>query len=374
MRLLQLEDNGEFSLAEYYGKSVPPYAILSHTWGADTEEVSFKDIMEENGRGKNKLGYSKLYFCAEQAASDGLQYFWVDTCCIDKGSSTELTEAINSMFRWYREAARCYVYLADVSVARTLSDSIEQGQVSQTTWTSRFQRSKWFTRGWTLQELLAPTMVEFFSIEGQRLGNKSSLVQDIHKATGIPLEALQESAASLSHFSVDERMSWAVNRETKREEDAAYSLFGLFDLYMPLIYGEGRRNAFIRLYREIRKGSEDEDVDMDLSPGYNHHGVSNPVSTDTSLAETSTKACIDTPRGDLWKATDEPGVFEDANLMRTWWDEASSVFMDTAHEYYKVAVLLLKWADELDELGSRKEVLNQILIGSTSCTIVTRKI
>src|SRR6266568_2116349 len=108
MRLLRKE-NDEIVITEFVGNDVPPYAILSHTWGADDQEVTFKDLTE--GTGKNKAGYGKIEFCGKQAASDGLQYFWVDTCCIDKSSSTELTEAINSMFRWYRVAAKCYVYL-----------------------------------------------------------------------------------------------------------------------------------------------------------------------------------------------------------------------------------------------------------------------
>src|SRR5450759_607360 len=113
MRLLEQKDSGEFSLTKDLTKNIPRYAILSHTWGADTEEVTFKDLID--GTGKSKTGYDKLQFCGEQANSDGLTLFWVDTCCIDKSSSAELTEAINSMFRWYREAAKCYVYLSDVS-------------------------------------------------------------------------------------------------------------------------------------------------------------------------------------------------------------------------------------------------------------------
>jgi len=250
MRLLRLEDDGEFSLVEFAGKNVPPYAVLSHTWGADDKEVAFKDL--ENGAGKSKTGYSKVHFCGKQAAKDGLQFFWVDTCCIDKSSSAELSEAINSMFRWYHYAAKCYVYLSDVSV----SGSGGSGLSSQRTWKPAFRHSRWFTRGWTLQELLAPTSVEFFSAEGERLGNKVSLVQEIHDTTGISIQALQGSP--LSQFSVNERMSWAERRETKREEDAAYCLLGIFDIHMPLIYGEGREKALIRLQKEIKETWKDE--------------------------------------------------------------------------------------------------------------------
>jgi hypothetical protein len=111
MRLVEYNNDGEFSLATFVGDDVPRYAILSHRWGE--EEVTFKDLTDSTG--KNKAGYGKIQFCGEQARRNGLQYFWVDTCCIDKSNSTELAEAINSMFRWYRDATRCYVYLSDVS-------------------------------------------------------------------------------------------------------------------------------------------------------------------------------------------------------------------------------------------------------------------
>jgi hypothetical protein len=111
MRLLEYNDDGEFGLAEFFGDDIPQYAILSHRWGA--EEVTFKDLM--NGTGKSKASYGKIQFCGEQARRDKLHYFWVDTCCVDKSNSTELAEAINSIFRWYRDATRCYVYLSDVS-------------------------------------------------------------------------------------------------------------------------------------------------------------------------------------------------------------------------------------------------------------------
>jgi Heterokaryon incompatibility protein (HET) len=245
MRLLQRESDGKLSFTQDLTSEIPSYAILSHTWGADTEEVLYQDLMD--GTGKNKTGYEKIYFCAEQAERDGLHYFWVDTCCIDKTSSAELSEAINSMFRWYRNAAKCYVYLSDVS--RTASDPYDKS--NQLSWESMFQNSRWFARGWTLQELIAPDSVEFFSIERLRLGDKESLVQKIHEITGIAIEALH--GTPLSHFSVDERMLWRANRETKRPEDEAYSLLGIFEIHMPLIYGEGKEEAFIRLQEQINK-------------------------------------------------------------------------------------------------------------------------
>jgi hypothetical protein len=243
MRLLEYNNDGEFSLTkDYVGGEIPEYAILSHTWGVDTEEVTYRDLID--GTGKNKVGYEKIRFCGEQARRDGLHNIWVDTCCINKSSDRELSEAINSMFRWYRKAAKCYVYLTDVST----NDQID---LPLQPWGAAFRNSRWFTRGWTLQELIAPRSVEFFCSNGKRLGDKNSLEGQLHKITGIPVSALR--GASLSEFSVDERMSWVVNRETKRGEDKAYSLLGILDISMPLLYGEGRVKALRRLQEAIDK-------------------------------------------------------------------------------------------------------------------------
>jgi hypothetical protein len=262
MRLLKLEADGKLSLTEFVGNKTPRYAILSHTWGADDTEFTFKDLVEDTG--KTKAGYNKILFCAKQAADDKLQYFWVDTCCIDKSSSAELSEAINSMFRWYHDAVKCYVYLSDVSVGGSVGDNLS----SQRIWESAFQRSRWFTRGWTLQELVAPTSVEFFSMEGERLGERLLMVQEIHKITGISVQALE--GRPLSQFSVEERISWAAGRETKREEDATYSLLGIFDIHMPLIYGEGQKKALIRLQKEIKGSSMEESwINFNLGPTAN---------------------------------------------------------------------------------------------------------
>jgi Heterokaryon incompatibility protein (HET) len=248
MRLLELKSHGEFSLTNDLIHNVPPYAILSHTWGTDTDEVTFRDLID--GTFKSKVGYGKIQFCGEQASRDGLQYFWVDTCCIDKSSSNELSEAINSMFHWYLNAAKCYVYMSDVS--RPVFNA--NHQLNELPWESAFRQSRWFTRGWTLQELIAPASVEFFSKDGERLGNKASLERHVHEITRIPVPALKGSP--LSDFSITERMSWAESRQTTREEDKAYSLLGIFDVAMPLIYGEGREKALNRLREEIDKASK----------------------------------------------------------------------------------------------------------------------
>jgi hypothetical protein len=253
MRLLERDSTGEPRLTEdFVGDKIPKYAILSHTWGANTDEVTYRELID--GTGKSKAGYRKIQFCGEQAKSDGLQYFWVDTCCIDKSSSAELQEAINSMFRWYQNAAKCYVYLSDVwKGKRKASD-----RSSDYTWESAFRSSKWFTRGWTLQELLAPGLnsVEFFSQEEVYLGNKESLELLIHEETRIPILALR--GTPLSQFDVNSRLLWAQSRQTTREEDKIYSLFGIFDIQMPLLYGEGRDKAFKRLREEIDKLSRGE--------------------------------------------------------------------------------------------------------------------
>ncbi|KAF7506372.1 hypothetical protein GJ744_011838 [Endocarpon pusillum] len=233
MRFLKIGPHSELTLSKDLRTPPGPYAILSHTWGAEDDEVNFDDFEKEAGQ--EKAGYIKLRFCAEQARADELEYFWVDTCCINKANTAELNEAITSMFRWYSEAAKCYVLLCDVSShKRTLLGT-------GTPWQSMLRTSRWFTRGWTLQELLAPRQVEFYSREGDRLGDKNSLRHEIHKISHIPIEALQ--GAPLSDFKVEQRLQWASGRNTTREEDQAYCLTGIFGVYMLPNYGEGS-NAF----------------------------------------------------------------------------------------------------------------------------------
>jgi hypothetical protein len=236
MRLLYRNDDGGYSFAAFISSKTPPYAILSHIWGKASEEATLEDIVK--GTAVQKAGYQKIQFCGEQAAKDNLRYFWVDTCCIDKSNSAEVQEAINSMFKWYKNAARCYVYLADISTNTT--------QVN-----TDFYHSRWFTRAWTLQELIAPSSVEFFSSEGVLVGSKKLKMTKIHTTTGISFKAL--SGAPMSECSVDERMSWTKGRKSRREEDEAYALLGIFDVYMPIIYGERKENAHRRLWRKIQE-------------------------------------------------------------------------------------------------------------------------
>jgi hypothetical protein len=254
MHLLEYDKDGELITTSFDDNKPPSYAILSHRWGEEAEEVSFEDIARNTG--KDKSGYRKIRLCGDQAKRDGLQYFWVDTCCINKANKAEHSLAIRSMFRWYRNAARCYVYLSDVS-ALPLGDGGDGGdgrEADLPLWDSEFRKSGWFTRGWTLQELLAPGVVEFFSREWRRLGDRVSLKSQIHEVTTIPHEVLEGN--SLFQFSVDERFRWRQNRHTKVKEDAAYSLFGIFDVDMAPVYGEGAEQAFGRLHNKIRKQEE----------------------------------------------------------------------------------------------------------------------
>jgi hypothetical protein len=245
MRLLEYSESGKLSIHSFDDGATPPYAILSHTWGADGDEVTFADL--GTGVGKNKPGYEKILFCERQARHDGLEYFWIDTCCIDTTDKAEHSRAIQSMFRWYQSAAKCYVYLSDVSSTKRGASNTP----TESNWEPAFRSSRWFKRGWTLQELLAPIIVEFFSEEGKELGDKISLQLLIYKITNIPPEVLNGSP--ISQFSVNERLRWAEGRITKHEEDRAYSLQGIFDVELVPMYGEGEAGAFDRLKREIHR-------------------------------------------------------------------------------------------------------------------------
>lgn len=264
IRLLQRKASGEIVFREPTSDDTPAYAMLSHTWGK--EEVVFHDIESGADRDKimSKAGWKKIQFCADQAARDGLQYFWVDTCCIDKKNAVELGAAINSMFRWYQDAARCYVYLADVSKP-------DMSVANDWMWKESFKASRWFTRGWTLQELIAPLHVKFFSEEGNPLGSKLSLEQDIHEVTRIPFQALRRSR--ISEFEVDERMKWAARRQTTIEEDQVYCLLGIFEIFIPPIYGEGKANALSRLQEVIdrRVQAQGQKRPRDISGSFISH-------------------------------------------------------------------------------------------------------
>ncbi|KAK3361098.1 heterokaryon incompatibility protein-domain-containing protein [Lasiosphaeria ovina] len=246
MRLLE---TGTLELKAFLG-DVPPYAILSHTW--EDEEVTLQDMMGPRGHASKLKGFAKLVNSAKLAQQQGYGYIWIDTCCIDKTSSADLSEAINSMFQWYRGAGVCYAYLADADADVNLHDSSQ--------WASQhFWNCRWFTRGWTLQELIAPANVIFLARDWTTLGTTESLAGPIEVKTGIPRRVLN-GKETLSSISVASKMAWASRRVTTRPEDLAYCLMGLFDVNMPLLYGEGEQKAFLRLQSEFLKISDDETI------------------------------------------------------------------------------------------------------------------
>lgn len=303
MRLLNINT---FRLETFYdARSTPPYVILSHTWGF--HEVSFDNIIHT---GYTPGRCNKIDGCCTEARRWDVSYVWIDTCCIDKGSSAELSEAINSMFVWYRRAVVCLAYLSDVpgreeETEKQNDEKIERTQVkesgeriqlgtkcdtqsfrtsqTQVLWewdaeTDRaFREARWFTRGWTLQELLAPVQVLFFNSSWQCLGIRAKIKRALYDQ--MPYKKFTSSSfRSLSHIleeittidvlylvgawdieraSIAQRMSWATNRRTTREEDLAYCLLGIFGINMPLLYGEGSK-AFLRLQDEIIKMSNDQ--------------------------------------------------------------------------------------------------------------------
>ncbi|KIM62504.1 hypothetical protein SCLCIDRAFT_60203, partial [Scleroderma citrinum Foug A] len=238
------------------------YAILSHRWiehEGETTEVNYEEMItlakmekDEQDAVRQRLGYQKILNTCEQAKRDKFEWLWVDTCCIDKGSSAELSEAINSMYRWYENARVCYAYLHDVlgSSFPTESDGL------------RYRNSKgwpeWFSRGWTLQEMIAPSNVQFFNKNWQPIGNKKTLAHTLAGITGVSQVILMDGLSS-NRPCVAQIMSWAANRTTTRVEDRAYSLLGLLDVNMPMLYGEGRR-AFQRLQLEIIRVSNDQSI------------------------------------------------------------------------------------------------------------------
>ncbi|KAH8912084.1 HET-domain-containing protein [Coniochaeta sp. PMI_546] len=237
---MRLIDTQNLRLEEFLGVDPPPYAILSHTW--DVEEVTFGDMI--NGASysvRAKKGFRKIEQTCRIALEGNLRYAWVDTCCIDKSSSAELTEAINSMFQYYERAQICYAYLSDLppGVAEDVA----------------FPKCRWFTRGWTLQELLAPSSLDFFDATWERRRSKNDAAHIICQVTGIDSDYLWYPGR-IHHASVAERMSWASSRTTTRVEDLAYCLLGLFDINMPMLYGEGQK-AFLRLQEEIVKRTND---------------------------------------------------------------------------------------------------------------------
>ncbi|KAK3682819.1 HET domain-containing protein [Podospora appendiculata] len=252
MRLL---DTHTLQLKEFIGKNIPSYAILSHTWNGD-EELSFQEWQKLSPAVENKSGYLKILGACQIAAGNCHQYLWIDTICIDKTSSAELSEAINSMFAWYRDSAVCYVYLSDVDEVPGVDGDDVMARDSP------FRRSRWFDRGWTLQELLAPKHRVFTTSDWISISDfvpSAAIIDAISDITGIGSTYLNEGWSAIKTASVARRMSWASKRETTRVEDLAYCLFGLFNINMPLLYGEGHK-AFDRLQEAIIRSSNDHTI------------------------------------------------------------------------------------------------------------------
>jgi hypothetical protein len=340
MRLLQYGGSGELSIHSFDDGDIPPYAILSHTWGADGDEVTFADL--ETGNGKTKPGQEKILFCGKQAQCDNLQYFWVDTCCIDKANKAELAFSIRSMFRWYRNAARCYAYLSDVSsqpllvtpgrhdlrwflwiwtlpilctlsrwYIRTTQRYFYSSHVPSTSVSSNlvrserppeftFKESRWFTRGWTLQELLAPSTVEFFSKEGAKLGDKLSLAKELHGVTDIPCSALH--GEPLSDFGVQEHIMWIEPRTTKIPADRAYSLMGILGVSLSPIEGESLAEAMKRIEDEFDKQNK---CFQDLCPSNSRHDKKRVEETKGGLLAGAYRWVLDNNTFQQWQQEPE---------------------------------------------------------------------
>ncbi|KAK3191667.1 hypothetical protein K4F52_002482 [Lecanicillium sp. MT-2017a] len=234
-------------LESFHGDATPAYAILSHTWGSN--EVSLQDFTSAGPDGvraaaAHHAGYRKIVAAVHQARQDGHGHIWIDTCCIDKTSSAELTEVINSMYAWYSAAQTCYAYLSDTTVSGADAGSSDDFE-------ARLRRCRWFTRGWCLQELLAPRRIRFFNDRWCEIGTKASLCGLLARISGVP-EAVLASPPErdVGDFPVAQRISWIAGRQTTRVEDMAYSLLGILDINMPMLYGEGSK-AFARLQEEI---------------------------------------------------------------------------------------------------------------------------
>ncbi|EMC94024.1 hypothetical protein BAUCODRAFT_54022, partial [Baudoinia panamericana UAMH 10762] len=242
MRLLNCKTH---KLHDFLGDDIPDYVILSHRWTAG--EVTYKDFRKN--RNVNSLGSVKIMLFCAFARSRVREWVWIDTCCIDKRSSAEVSEAVNSMFTYYQNARECYVYLSDVP-------PLSHGRKEVMT---RFTSSEWFLRGWTLQELLAPSSVVFLTKEWEIIGSRDTLADQISTLTTIPTQVIQDYRTA-TNICVAQKLSWAARRQTTRAEDMAYCLLGLLGVNMALLYGEGGAKAFKRLQLQIIADKDDETI------------------------------------------------------------------------------------------------------------------
>ena len=264
MRLIDTTERG--GLTTFSDNSIPPYAILSHRWRNEDEEVSYK-LYQKSRVPSNLPGSDKIEKLRQIAADRGFQWAWIDTCCIDKRSSTELSKAINSMYKWYERSAECYVYLADVdfsaselSLKSQSEDAFWDSPGGWSTFKGKFSNSCWFKRGWTLQELIAPNKIIFYDRRWNEISSVEHVYKEVAKVTKIGEQWLAPPHMRSPRASIATRMSWASYRKTSEKEDLAYCLLGLFNVSMPLLYGEGAEKAFYRLQTEIMKISDDESL------------------------------------------------------------------------------------------------------------------
>jgi hypothetical protein len=226
---------------------IPPYLILSHTWSSNNDdEVSFSDI--KSGHLLKPAWHTKVRGFCSIARQKGYSYVWIDTCCIDPSSSAELSMSINSMYHWYQQADACFVYLSDVKKSKHM-DWFRNAQKGRA-------KPKWFTKSWTLQELIAPRMLALFDKNWERLGGRAELSRAISAATGVPVAVLH--GQDVREYSPDTIVSWSRWRQATREEDRAYSLVSLLGVYINERYGEGWKLAFTRLKFEIKNHKPDD--------------------------------------------------------------------------------------------------------------------
>jgi hypothetical protein len=344
------------SLEDFFEDEAPPYAILSHTWGK--EEVSFQNIQGRGDEYISRLGYDKIARTCKQALDDGLEYAWVDTCCIDKQSSAELSEAINSMFRWYQNAEICYAYLADVPAE---DDLLLEAPA--------FSRSRWFTRGWTLQELLAPEIVVFYASNWSWIATRNELSSQIELISGIdenflrsrdmdlyefpsseahPLrkgKANSRNVLHLWHASIAERMSWAVSRNATRPEDIAYCLLSIFDINMPLLYGEGAK-AFTRLQEELPTRYDDQSL---LAWDFFEKGEYSPTGVETTKFETSGILAA-SPAAFAGCAGIVPSYVDGREAQLAITNEGLRISLSLSRDDHPYAILRCQYADDPSKL------------------------
>ncbi|KAK3385518.1 heterokaryon incompatibility protein-domain-containing protein [Podospora didyma] len=268
---MRLINTSTLELQQFFEPNIPPYAILSHTWGRD--EISLQEFLTAHLADSSqevqridppliraKMGYAKV-IAACRAAQGHFDYLWVDTCCIDKTNPAELSESINSMFKWYQNSAMCYAYLGDLDGPNSRGRNYDNEEQD-------FSECNWFTRGWTLQELIASPRLEFYDRSWNCFGTKRLLQPTLARITNIDEAVLGD--ANLRHtIPVGKRLSWASKRKTERIEDRAYSLLGIFDVNMPMLYGEGNR-AFLRLQQEIFAQNQDLSI-FSWNVGANQH-------------------------------------------------------------------------------------------------------